>query len=376
LKAGELKVDENGTSFGYLIASWEGIIQNRTIASAFILLTIFFFTACSPAEPVQNPSAGSTSAAPAQVERIDVCHQITSSSNLPILYAQEKGLFKKYGLEVTLTSVDTGTKAATAMIAGEFPFCQVGGVSITNAVVAGEDLVYIADYFNSYVLSLMVTQDIKTAADLKGKIVVTSEPGSVIDSAMRAALMSFNLVPEVDVAFINVSGASNRMAALEAGRASGSLFSPPLTLTLREKGYETLLDLTTLDQAFPYYGIATSRTYMNTNRETVLNFMKAITESIAGILSDPEGSKSILAEHLEMDEVVDAALLEEAYQAHYFNIIRKKPYPTIEGIQTVLNQIGEENPNAENTQPEDVIDVSIITELDKSGFIDALYESQ
>ena len=351
-------------------------MHKRKGIPGYLLIAIFFLTACTSAVPIKSLSAGNTTTSPVQVDRIDVCHQITSSSNLPLLYAQEKGLFKKYGLEVTLTSVDTGTKAATAMIAGEFPICQVGGVSITNAVVAGEDLVYIADYFNSYVMSLMVTPDIKTPADLKGKIVVTSEPGSVVDAAMRAALLSFNLIPEVDVAFINVSGASNRMAALEAGRASGSLFAPPLTLTLREKGYTTLLDLTTLDQAFPYYGIATSRTYLKTHRATVTNFMKAIIESIAGILSDPEGSKSVLAEHLEMDEVKDAALLEEAYQAHYYQIIRKKPFPTIEGIQTVLNQIGEENPNAKNTQPEDVIDMSIIKELDDSGFIDALYAAQ
>ena len=102
------------------------------------------------------------------------------------------------------------------MIAGEFPICQVGGVSITNAVVAGEDLVYIADYFNTYVMKLMVSPEIKTPEDLKGKNVITSEPGSMVDSAMRTALTSFGLVPEQDVAFINVSGASNRLAALEA----------------------------------------------------------------------------------------------------------------------------------------------------------------
>ena len=77
-----------------------------------------------------------------------------------------------------------------------------------------------------------------------------------------------------------------------------------------------------------------------------------------------------------MDEVTDAALLDEAYQAHYFRIIRKKPYPTIEGIQTVLDQIKTQNPGAEKTLPEAVIDASIIKELDDSGFIDRLYSGQ
>ena len=126
----------------------------------------------------------------------------------------------------------------------------------------------------------MVAPEIKTASDLKGKNVITSEPGSVVDAAMRATLISLDLKPEIDVAFINVSGASNRLAALEAGRASGSLFAPPLTLMLKEKGYHMLLDLTTLNEAFPYYGIATSRTYLKTHRDTVMNFMKAIIKYI------------------------------------------------------------------------------------------------
>ena len=64
--------------------------------------------------------------------------------------------------------------------------------------------------------------------------------------------------------------------------------------------------------------------------------------------------------------------IEDAYQA-LREIVRPKPYPSIEGFKTIIKDASERIPAAKTANPKDFIDVSLLEELDKSGFIDALY---
>ena len=52
----------------------------------------------------------------------------------------------------------------------------------------------------------------------------------------------------------------------------------------------------------------------------------------------------------------------------------RKPYPPIKGIQLALEEIGERTPAAKTASPSSLSIISIVKELDQSGFIDALYK--
>ena len=54
-------------------------------------------------------------------------------------------------------------------------------------------------------------------------------------------------------------------------------------------------------------------------------------------------------------------------------MIKPKPYPSIEGFRTIIKDASERIAAAKTANPKDFIDVSLLEELDKSGFIDALY---
>jgi hypothetical protein len=49
------------------------------------------------------------------------------------------------------------------------------------------------------------------------------------------------------------------------------------------------------------------------------------------------------------------------------------PYPTLKGIQMVLDEIGTRIPKAKSLTPENFIDVSYLKELEQNGFIKKLY---
>jgi hypothetical protein len=55
-------------------------------------------------------------------------------------------------------------------------------------------------------------------------------------------------------------------------------------------------------------------------------------------------------------------------------VVQRKPYPTMEGIQRVIDQISETEAKAKVARPEQFVDTSFLRELDQSGFIDSLYK--
>ena len=71
--------------------------------------------------------------------------------------------------------------------------------------------------------------------------------------------------------------------------------------------------------------------------------------------------------------ITDAEALNETYQHYAIKVMPKVPYPTIKGIQMVLDEIGSRTPKAKNLTPESFIDISYLRDLERAGIIKTLY---
>jgi ABC-type nitrate/sulfonate/bicarbonate transport system substrate-binding protein len=92
-----------------------------------------------------------------------------------VYVAQEQGLFRKYGLDVSFVQVRNGPVAMSALSSGETQF-HWGSVSGANlgAIAEGADLVFVAGFINRLSGMFMVNPQIKTPAELKGKSVAVN----------------------------------------------------------------------------------------------------------------------------------------------------------------------------------------------------------
>ena len=250
----------------------------------------------------------------------------------------------------------------------------MAGTAVMDAEIAGEDLAMIAGFYNTYPYSLVVAPDIQTANDLRGKSLGISKPGTAIDSATRTALNILGLDPDKDVALLSIGVAAQSLAAMQAGRISGTVLAVPELNEAQKLGYRVLVDLPSLKIPYQFIGIATTRSYLKQNRQVAINFMKAIIEALALMKTDQEGTQAVLAKYLQLDTKEQAELLDQAYNVVVLGQIPKVPYPTLEGYRTILNDLSKTNPNATKFQPEDAVDLSIVQELEASGFIDNLYK--
>jgi NitT/TauT family transport system substrate-binding protein len=364
--------------------------------SILFLVGVMLMTACGPSapeaapveveptqpqqatiEPTQIPVATlQPTEAPTPTElplvKVKACYTAVSGTQTIVPYVFEKGLFKKYGLDVDLQQINGGTATVSALLAGDIDICQVAGSPAVNAVIAKQDIRIIAGFFNIYPASFFVSSDIKSAADLKGKVVGINAFGDTTDPITRAVLKNMGLDAEKDVTLLPAGETPQRMAAMVAKKISGALFIPPATETARQNGFVEMVNLNTIDLPYQHTGVITTGKYIKEHREVVLNFMKAIVDGIAMMKKDPVGAKEVIAKYTKLDPVKDAKTLDVTYEELIIKDLSSTPYPTLPGIQYLLDGLVAKNPDAASVTPDMVVDTSFLKELEDSGFIAAV----
>jgi hypothetical protein len=82
---------------------------------------------------------------------------------------------------------------------------------------------------------------------------------------------------------------------------------------------------------------------------------------------------ALLAKYIRIDHKTNGEALEEAYE-FMRRATEKRPYPNVDGLRAQIEMIAETDAKAKNARMEQLLDLSILEELDKSGFIDSLYK--
>lgn len=298
---------------------------------------------------------------------VNVCYSALTGTQATVWYAYEKGLFQKYGLQVKLVSIAGGAKAATTLISGDMDISQLAAPSVVNAAAARKDVVIIAGLINVVSGSLMSQPNITSMAMLRGKTVGTND-GSNTDSVLRLILLKHKLDPDRDVTMLNIGGDPERAIALQARQVDSALITPPRTLDMKRKGYVNLYEADRAKIPFQSTCIATTRRYLASHRAEVTSFMKAIMEAVVRIKQDPKGSKVVMAKYMSLDPVADDETLQDTYESTLLGVLEEAPYPTIPGLQAVIDMAAKENANAALVKPQDIVDVSVLDGLKKAGF--------
>jgi NitT/TauT family transport system substrate-binding protein len=315
-------------------------------------------TACTP--PVES------------LTELKVC-STSSTTGVVVEYAHRSDLFAQYGLAVELEPISDGSSAVAALIAGDIDVCQVAGPAVVNAALAGEDLVVVAGIINQQVFSLLARPEIETAEDLRGKVAAIARPGGASDSALRSALEKLGLEPDVDVTLLNVGLSLERLAAMETGQVAATMVVVTYVAQALDLGYHVLVSASDLDTPYQHTVIAARRGFVQDNRQTVTRFLQAVADSTARTKQDRSLALPILAENMLLDPDQDAEHLDQSYDIVVQGLLSETLYPTPAGIQALIDAGRQNNPGALELSPENIIDASIVQELNDSGFVDKLY---
>jgi NitT/TauT family transport system substrate-binding protein len=311
------------------------------------------------------------SSAEAQVTRIKVGYSSIGVGQSLVWVARDAGLFKENGLDVQLIFIGSSSIVTQAVIAGDVPIAIMAGSTAIGSQLAGADLVIAASTKKDPAQAFLVTaKGISQPSQLKGKKLAVSRLGASSDFILRVILKKIGLIPEKDVAIIQVGSSPVRMAALANGVADGTALTFEEMMIAKKMGFNVMLNIMDFGVESLNSDVVTTRRYIRESRETVQRFIKGMIKGVSFYAANKKFSMDVIARYTKS---TDMEKIEYGYD-YVTKIFLKKPYTPIKGIQLALEEIGERNPAARTANPEQFIDMSIVKELDQSGYIDALYK--
>jgi NitT/TauT family transport system substrate-binding protein len=327
-------------------------MRNRSIAIVIILLFCHLKTPVDAAENLRAASGGFTTA----------IHAV-------LWAAYEEKLFRKYGLDVEYLALNTGRLGMQMLLANDIQILFSTGVTVVTTNLQKADLAIIAGGLNFFPTKLIVRPEIKKPEDLRGKTLAVGGFGAANHMALLVALEKLG-VNAKEVSIIQVAGAAAQLTALTKGAVFGLVFNEPLaTIASKKFGMHSMFDLMESRIPFPQNCFIVKRSYLESNRDKVTNFMKAIIEAVYLLKKDRPLAIRLIKKYIRVSDE-EAAIGYDYYLAKAGEGILE--LPDRRGLVFVIEETAKTNPKATGQTPETLrlLEPSVLDEIKQSGFVD------
>ena len=297
-------------------------------------------------------------------DRINFAYISPNAGSSSVLWiAKDAGIFKKHGLDVNVIYIEGTPKALMSLFAGELQVVAGTGPAVASARVRGADASMIMGFEVYLPYYLIATPAIKSVEDLKGKVGANHSAATSADFAMRLGLRNIGVDPERDVS-LRVVGATNlRMLMMQQGQAQFTVISTTEREEAEKLGFKILVDLASKKIPYPHSGVITSQKILKEKHDAMLRFGRASVEAIHYFKNNKPQSLAILKKYAK----TDLSTLDSAY-IYLKNAIPDMPYPTLEGMKTILAEMGRTRPEVLKYDAATMVDTTIVKTIDEEGF--------
>ena len=290
----------------------------------------------------------------------------------PLYVGRDKKFYEKYGLDVQLLLVNSGSLVAQMFAAGELQMTANAPASLISLAASGQKLSFFLGLSNTSPFTMVTQTNIRRAEDLKGKKIGTARFGGSSHISALIALEHLHLDLKRDrIVLIQTGVDPDRMAALESKAIDAAMLQRVATKIMVGKGYAPLLNMVQAKIPYQNTGVTVKRDYAAANAKIMDPFTRATIEAYGYIFNkeNKQAVKEVLARNLRLANL-DAA---EDFYVEAQEELDRKPYPTLEGFKVVIKYVAEQNPKAAAVKAEEIVDTSWLKKLDSEGFFDKVY---
>jgi NitT/TauT family transport system substrate-binding protein len=301
------------------------------------------------------------------LEKVVIGHSSMRNDIAFLWVPQQMGIFRKNGLDPTIVFIPGGVRMIQAIVGNSAAAGSVGATLVTSAVAGGADTVMILGITNRLTYDIWAKPEIKRPEDLKGKTLAISGFGSSSHLASFLMLNHFGLDEKRDgITFLVIGDEPTRAQALLGGRIDATIVDPSVSGPLKERNFSYLGNLEQLGVPFVNNSVTTTRRYLKEHPRTVEAIVRAIVEGNAFMLNPANRATvaGILAKNLRIPQKE----AEKAYE-DLLPKVERKPYPNMDAVKATIQIMGLRNPKIAQLKPEDLVDVSILKQLEQSGFV-------
>ena len=236
---------------------------------------------------------------------------------LPLTIAEQLGYFKAEGLDLKIVNFAGGSQALRALVGGSADVVSGAFEHTVNLQAKGQRLraVVLMGRAPQIVLGInpKTLPNFKSVADLKGKKIGVTAPGSSTNVMANFALAKVGLKPS-DVSFIGVGAGNGAVAAMRSGQIDAmSNLDPVISLLTRSNDLKIISDTRVVAEADKVFGgpmpaacLYLKQAFIDQNPRTVQALANAIVRANQWIQKAGPGDiiKTVPEEYLMGDRAV------------------------------------------------------------------------
>jgi NitT/TauT family transport system substrate-binding protein len=290
-------------------------------------------------------------------DRVRFAYPAKSLNYLPITMGRDRGIFQAEGIDVQMVLV-ASTIQVTALTTGDIDFS--GAQSQVMAGAARGLPVKVVGFLTiKPSFWLMAKPEIKSMAELKGKIIGITAIGLSTDTLARFLVIKNGLTPDREVAFIGTGTTANILTAMKAGTVDAGVLSPPFNAMATQMGYRTLAYFGDyVEQSLS--GLGTADRMIRERPELVRRMLAATIKSLRFIQQRPADSIQFISKEWS----VDSAAATELYKS-MLPAFSKDGGMDEKGIRDALKRETERMALKEETPLSRVLDLRLLREVQK-----------
>jgi NitT/TauT family transport system substrate-binding protein len=253
----------------------------RASSLAIVATAALVLAGCASSGSAESGS----SADDASLTKVSVAYSSPGASYSDLYLAASQGIFASNGIDVDLRALNSSSQIIPALLSGSVDIAVGSATDTTAAIMKGSELTIVAVTRPVFNLEVYADPSIKTIADLKGKKIGLTSPGSQSDQALTAMLEKNGMTRD-DVEPTFVKSIPGELAALQSGAVSAILAQPPQGVEAINNGFPVLAELT--DIPFPSAAVVVANQFVKDHPELVDAFVKSEVESLQLLQTDKE----------------------------------------------------------------------------------------
>ena len=287
-----------------------------------------------------------------------------SNTFLALWMAHDAGFYQKNGLDFSIYDMVGGAEAGPTLSSGTIQLMHIGLSSVIRANNSGANLRVIGSLSNVVRFTLFAKPGITKVEELKGSTFGISSPGSESDVTIDIGLEKLGLTRK-DILIKDVGSGGQRLAAVKSGTVAAATLNEPYRTQAFELGLKPLVDLVPERTPWLFSGLVADARYIQSNRNTLLSFLKATIEGNYLAVSDQDRGKATLAKALKIN---DSKVLELSYR----DFQQQSPLNAVATPEAARANIARVAQPGAKTNIDAYCDLTLTDELQKQGFFESM----
>jgi NitT/TauT family transport system substrate-binding protein len=291
-------------------------------------------------------------------DKVTFAYPSLSTSYLPLVVAYRSGFFEQENIQAELVQV----RPAVAI-----PGVAINSIDFTTALqstisarMRGAPLV-IAGVFSDKPMDFLVgAKGIKSAKDLKGRVVGISAFGTQTHFLTLRLLKAIGLEPDRDVTLRPVGDEGVRLQALQTGLVQATPLGSQGVIQVDKEGLKVIVASADVIPSLAFAGLATNLVKLKENPQQVKRVLRAGLRGLRYVHENRAGTIKVIESWYRLDRDIASASYDLAVKSYSLN-----GEVDLKGIEINMEFVRATGKIDKESAPADMVDFALLREARK-----------